>query len=169
MSASQVRDVRRLRIELPEKGVQATVRLLDDAAPEVCDLIWNALRDPLETHTAHACFDGEEVYCFLPPFGIRPPLQNQTMRPRPGEVMFFFAGENEFACTRDDRLSGGSSEVHELAFMYGETDLRHYYEEGFRGSLVGVIEEGLDAFAAECKGTLTTGRTALRVSRELSS
>lgn len=155
----------KLRVELPEKGVEAEVDLYADAAPQVCRLIWTALEQPLETMTAHACFDGQEVYCFLPPFEDVPPLENQTMRPKPGEVMFFYAGPNDYVCTRDDRLSGGSTSVYELAFMYGETDLRHFYEEGFRGSLVGHVTRGLGAFAAACANTLSQGRTRLRVSR----
>jgi hypothetical protein len=152
-------------VELPEQDVRAEVTLYSEAAPRVCSLIWESLERPLETQTSHACFDGQEIYCFLPPFGERPPLENQTMRPNPGEVMFFYAGPNDFVVTRDDRLSGGSSSVHELAFMYGETDLRHYYEEGLRGSLVGYVSAGQESFAEACARTLSEGRTALRISR----
>lgn len=154
----------RLLVELPTAGVRAEAALYTDAAPRLSALIWEALAHPLETTTAHACFDGQEVYCFLPPFAEKPALENQTMRPRPGEIMFFYAGPNDFVCTRDDRLSGATS-VYELAFMYGETDLRHFYEEGFRGSLVGQIDRNLDAFAAACARTLREGQTALRISR----
>jgi hypothetical protein len=155
-----------LRVALPEKGVQADVLMYTEAAPTVCRLIWEALPEPLQTSTAHACFDGHEVYCFLPPFPEAPPLQNQTMRPQIGEVMFFYAGPHDLACTRDDRLSGGTATVHELAFMYGETDIRHFVEEGFRGSLVGRIDQGLEEFAAACALTLSEGRTALTISRQ---
>ena len=155
----------KLTVELPEKNIRATARLLPDAAPGICPLIWEALAEPLETMTAHAAFDGEEIYCFLPPFSSAPPLENQTMRPRPGDLMFFFAAPNAFVCTRDSRLSGGAPAVYELAFMYGETDLRHFYEEGFRGSLVGRIEDGHEAFALACSETLRDGRTPLRISR----
>ncbi len=159
----------KLLVELPKYDVKAKVVLLSDAAPRVCSLIWEALKNPIETQTSHACFDGHEVYCFLPPFSQPPPLENTTMRPKPGDVMFFYAGPNEFVCTRDDRLSGGSTTVHELAFMYGETDLRYLYEEGFRGSLVGHICERLDAFADACLRTLSEGRTAMRISRDIES
>ncbi len=154
-----------LLIELPDKGVRATVRLLPEAAPGVCSRIWDSLAEPLETETSHAAFDGEEIYCFLPSFPTPPPLENQTMRPHPGDVMFSYAASNAFVCTRDSRLSGGASEVHELAFMYGETNLRHFYEEGFRGSLVGYMESGHAAFATACRETLVSGRTRLTVSR----
>ena len=127
--------------------------------------IYDALAEPLETHTSHACFDGHEVFCFLPPFPEAPPIENRTMRPLPGEVMFFHAAPNEFACMAEDRLSGGSGAVHELAFMYGDVDLRHFWEEGVHGSLVGRLTAGLDEFAAACRRTLDEGRTPLRISR----
>lgn len=155
----------KLLVELPERGVRAAPRPRTTRASRVTRLIYASLAQPLETHTAHACFDGHEVYCFLPPFSETPPLENRTMRPSPGEVMFFHAAPNAFAATADDRLSGGSPSVFELAFMYGEVDLRHYWEDGFHGSLVGRIEDGLEPFAAACGETLSQGRTALRISR----
>jgi hypothetical protein len=155
----------KLLVELPDVGVSATVALYIDAAPTVTRQIYQAVATPLETHTAHACFDGHEVYCFLPPFREVPPLENRTMRPRPGEVMFFHAPANAFAVTADDRLSGGLPSVYELAFMYGEVDLRHYWEEGFHGSLVGRMDDGAEAFARACASTLSEGRTALRLSQ----
>jgi hypothetical protein len=156
----------RLRFELPEAGVVARARLYERAAPNVTRLIYEALAEPLDTRTSHACFDGHEVYCFLPSFGVEPPLENRTMRPQAGELMFFYARQNEFACLADDRMTGGSDEVHELAIMYGDVDLRHFWEDGFHGSLVGRIDEGLDELSAACGRTLTEGSTALRVSRE---
>ncbi len=155
-----------LLVELPDAGVSATVRLLTEAAPRVTTAIYESLAEPLETRTSHACFDGHEIYCFLPPFVSRPPLENRTMRPKPGEVMFFFADDNEFAFLTDDRLTGGSEIVHELAFMYGEVDLRHYWEEGMHGSLVGYVSEGFEPFAEACGQTLSEGSTKLRVSRK---
>ena len=156
----------RLRVELSDRDVVAQVTLLKDAAPAVTAAIYEALAEPLETVTSHACFDGHEVYCFLPAFPEPPPLENRTIRPKPGEVMFFYAAPNAFVSTRDARLSGGSDAVHELAFIYGEVDLRHYWEEGFHGSLVGYVSDGLNEFANACAQTLWEGRTRLRISRE---
>lgn len=155
----------RLRLELTERGVEATIGLLNSAAPRLTQMIYDSLAEPLETHTSHACFDGHEVFCFLRPFPDIPPLENRTMRPSPGDVMFFFAVENEFAFLADPRLSEGSPRVHELAFVYGEVDLRHFWEEGMHGSLVGRVEEGFDAFASACGETLERGRTQLRLTR----
>jgi len=155
----------RLRVELPDADVTAEATLYDRAAPRVCAAIYAALSTPLETHTSHACFDGHEVFCFLPPFPEAPPIENRTMRPEPGELMFFYAGPNEFASLASDRLTGGSDAVHELAFMYGEVDLRHFWEDGFHGSLVGRITTGLPQFAEACARTLSDGRTRLRLSQ----
>ena len=155
----------RLRVELPDKGVVAEAALYAQAAPTVCRAIYAALAEPLDTHTAHACFDGHEVFCFLPPFPQPPPIENRTMRPQAGELMFFYAAPNEFACMAESRLTGGSAAIHELAFMYGDVDLRHFWEDGLHGSLVGRIDRGLDDFAAACASTLVDGRTRLRLSQ----
>ena len=155
----------KLRVELPDKSVRAEAILYNHAAPTVCQAIWDSLGEPLDTHTSHACFDGHEVFCFLPPFPQRPPIENRTMRPQVGELMFFYAAPNEFACMAESRLTGGSTAIHELAFMYGDVDLRHFWEDGLHGSLVGRIQTGLDEFAAACASTLVDGRTRLRLSR----
>lgn len=151
----------RLQVELPDLGVIAGVQLYARAAPTVSKLVYDSLKEPLHTQTSHACFDGHEMYCFLPPFAVTPPLENRTIRPRPGEIVFFHASPNEFACLADSRLTGGADAVHELAFMYGEVDLRHYWEEGFHGSLVGCVDTALEAFADACRRTLDEGRTTL--------
>jgi hypothetical protein len=155
----------KLLVELPDAGVNAEVALLHDAAPTVCRAIYESLAEPLHTHTAHACFDGHEVFCFLQPFPEPPPIENRTMRPQPGDVMFFYAAPNQFACMAEDRLNGGSEAVHELAFMYGEVDLRHFWEDGLHGSLVGRITSGLPEFARACTRTLIDGQTPLRISQ----
>lgn len=55
--------------------------------------------------------------------------------------------------------------MHEMAFMYGDVDLRHFWEEGVHGSLVGRITSSLDAFAEACRSTLHEGSTQIRISR----
>ena len=154
-----------LRVELPQMGVDARVTLYSRAAPCICQGIFDALAQPLQTHTSHACFDGHEVFCFLPAFAQAPPLENRTMRPLAGEVMFFYAAPGAFSFMGETRLTGGEDAICELAFMYGEVDLRHFWEEGLHGSLVGRVTVGLDEFAAACARTLSEGSTPLRISR----
>lgn len=155
-----------LTVELPEAGVTATLELYWERAPSVCQAIYDVLERPLDTVTAHACFDGHEVFCFLPDMADVPPIENRTMRPRPGEVMFFYAGTNDFAVLEADRLSPGTGPMFELAFMYGEVDLRHLWEEGLHGSLVGRVTTNFPEFAAAAGRTLRDGTTTIRLSRE---
>ncbi len=154
-----------LTLELPEAAVAASLTLYHERAPRVCQAVWDALEVPLETRTSHACFDGHEIFCFLPSMVVVPPIENRTMRPRPGEVMFFHAAKNDFAVLDSDRLAPGAGPMYELAFMYGEVDLRHLWEEGLHGSLIGRISTNFEQFAAAAARTLNSGATALRISR----
>jgi len=160
----------RLTIELPLLSVSAAATLYPKAAPNVVPFVWEALKDPLETQTSHACFDGHEVYCFLECEGRAPEAENMTIRPRPGDIVYFFAPAGKFAAVNaDQRLAGATPDVHELAFMYGEVDLRHYWEEGWVGSVIGHVDVGLNEFAAACLRTLNQGRTTIRISRAVAS
>ena len=153
----------RLQVELPEVAVTCSATLYEAAAPRVTAWLAVALATPFSARTRHACFDGHEVFCLLPGSDDLP-LENRTMRPRPGEIMFFHAAENEFAFLSDDRLTAGAPRVYEVAFCYGEVDLRHYWEEGMHGSLIGVVDDNLDDFAAACLQTLDTGATSIVLS-----
>lgn len=156
-----------LKIELPDFEVTATLELYSERAPRVCQAIYDSLAVPLETRTQHACFDGHEIYCFLPEMAEPPPIENRTMRPRPGEVMFFHAAKNDFAVLDSDRLAPGQGPMFELALIYGEVDLRHLWEEGLHGSLVGRVTTNFAAFAEAAGRTLNEGATALRISRDV--
>lgn len=156
----------RLSIELPQYDVRAEAQLYEAAAPHAAPFVWNALEEPLLTQTSHACFDGHEVYCFLETTATAPAPENMTIRPQVGDLVYFHAPAGKFAAVNADaRLSGTTPDVHELAFMYGEVDLRHYWEEGWVGSIVGHVDVGFDAFAAACGRTLDEGRTDLRIAR----
>ncbi|MGH7484524.1 MAG: DUF3830 family protein [bacterium] len=157
----------RLRIELPDVGVDAGALLYGDAAPNVTRLIYRSLATPLHTHTSHACFSGHQIFCFLQPFAETPPIENRTMRPQPGEIMFFHARPNELALMQEERLTGSSEGMYELAFNYSEVDLRHFTEEGLHGSLVGRVDRSVEAFAKACAATLIDGGISMRLSQEL--
>lgn len=151
-------------VELPDVGVTASLLLYSADAPTSTSAILRALEQPLETSTSHACFDGHEIFCFLPPLPERPPLENRTLRPVPGEVMLFYADAHEFACLADARLTAGAFPMWELAFMYDRVDLRYLDEEGLHGALVGRIDVGFEEFAKACRATLQGGSTSLRLS-----
>jgi hypothetical protein len=153
--------LRELAVSLPEYEVQAVVRLHGISSPVLTGLIWESLEEPFEASTGHAAFDGEELFCYIPPFTrdgepVIPPVEDWTMWPKPGDLVFFHRGQNERT---------GRAPLYELAFMYGETDLRHYYETGLRGSVVGHMSEGHEAFAKACAATRTKGQTRIVIAR----
>ncbi|AIT82271.1 hypothetical protein JI59_22445 (plasmid) [Novosphingobium pentaromativorans US6-1] len=87
------------------------------------------------------------------------------MRPAVGEVMFFGAEPRKFAALNDNRLIGQTEALFEMAFMYGQVDLRHFWEEGLHGSIIGQIDQNFEAFASACLATLNAGATAITISR----
>jgi hypothetical protein len=154
-----------LTISLPKYTVNAVVRLHLESSPVLTRLIWEMLEHPLEAPTGHAAYDGEELFCYVPPFTkagqrVDPPIEDWTMWPRPGDLVFFHRGRNERT---------GSGPIYELAFMYGETDLRHHYETGLPGSLIGHMTEGHEPFAKACAATRVEGQTTIIVARKVPS
>jgi Protein of unknown function (DUF3830) len=157
-----------LKIELPDKAVAAYARILVDRVPEFVEWLEHAIADGFRTRTSHACFDGHEVFCLLPGERVIP-LKNRTTHAHPGDVLFFQARSDEYAFLAQTRLSGGSQLVNEIAFCYGDVDLRHFCDQGMIGSLIGRIEEGLEPFALACSRTLNEGATSLLLTLERSS
>jgi hypothetical protein len=152
---------RELAVGLPDYGVEAVVRLHQRSSPGLTALVWNALERPFESVTGHAAFDGEEIFCFLPTImengqPVEPPVEDWTMWPKPGDLMFFHRRVNERT---------GREPTYELAFMYGETDLRHYYETGLPGCVIGHFVEGHDAFTQAAIATRKHGQTKIVISR----
>jgi hypothetical protein len=159
----------RLKVEVPEAGIEAIVSLHNQFAPTVCSAVFESIAVPLETPAIHACFGGHQVHCFLPGFSEAPPVENSTLRPVPGDVMFFYAARNAYAWMHEERplLGPGSpgAAVCQLAFVYGTVDLQHAAVDGWYGSLVGHVTIGLEDFADVCARTLNYGSTPLRLSQ----
>jgi hypothetical protein len=151
-----------LKIDLCEKAVVAYARILVDRVPEFAEWLERTIADGFRTRTSHACFDGHEVFCLLPGDRVIP-LKNRTTLAQPGDVLFFQARSDEYTFLAQTRLGGGFELVNEIAFCYGDVDLRHFCDQGMIGSLVGRIEEGLDPFAFACARTLNEGATGLRL------
>ncbi len=85
----------------PKRKVRITARLLEDLAPRTCDAVWSVLgesEDPgsvrswpekgLVRNARHA---GPELFLLIPKAKKKPPIENQTFRPIPGDVMFVIA------------------------------------------------------------------------------
>jgi hypothetical protein len=162
---------RRISLEIPELGVSATVRMLTDRAPQTCQAIWEVLDEPVERRLIHTATTGPVVLFYdLPPIpNARDlPIENHTIYPRPGEILYFYQPWNGLRYLEDfdpEWLRSGQ-DVHELLFAYGAANLRFPTEDGWRGSVWGRIESGLEDFANACRRMRMDGTKRIRLSRQ---
>ncbi len=160
----------RLGVSLPAFGVAATITLYERQAPAVCRAIYASLARPLETQTAHACFDGHAVYCYLRDFPDPPPVENSTMYPTPGDVMFYYAPPHAYAWMSQDQermVPGGvDAAVHEFSFIYGPVNLTHLMGDSFYGSLIGRVTTGFDELTEAFARTLREGSTPVAICQD---
>ncbi len=70
-------------------GESAVAEMLDEEAPETCQLVWDLL--PVTANAIHGMYSGAEVFVLLD----RPtpaPAENRTQLPLPGEILYFHDG-----------------------------------------------------------------------------
>ena len=94
--------------------------MLEDQAPKTCEAVWRAL--PQGGQAYHAKFAGNEVYTLVPAFADpEPGLENPTIMPIPGDLMYFYfpPGEVKFADVDDFADKVG---VIDLAVFYGRNN-----------------------------------------------
>ena len=162
---------RKISLAIPELKVEATVRLLTDLAPLTCEAIWNVLAEPVERRLIHTTVTGSVVFFYdLPPLaGARElPLENHTIYPKAGEILYFFQPWNGLRdlADLDPSWRRPGDDVHEVFFAYGEANLRLPMENGWRGSVWGEIEDGLDDFARACRWMRMEGTKRITLSRQ---
>jgi hypothetical protein len=89
---------REIEFIFPKRKTRISARLLDDLAPQTCKAIWSILgtsEDPSSVRhwpekglMRNARYAGPELFVLIPMTGRQPPIENQTFRPIPGDVMF---------------------------------------------------------------------------------
>lgn len=150
--------VRRIEVRLEKRGVSCVARLLDEEAPETADAVWNAL--PVTSPAYHAKYASNEVYCLIPPFdGDQPGLENSTVTPIPGDLVYFYfeIGHLSHAFRRANGFEGLPGVV-DLAIFYGRNNLLLNPATGFvPGNVFATIEENLEGMAAACQDVWVNG------------
>jgi hypothetical protein len=140
-----------IEVRLEKRGVACVARLLDESAPRTCAAIWDGL--PLGGDAYHAKYARNEIYTLVPPFASQaPPLENPTVTPIPGDLVYFtFApwqlspASHGYATTQ---ASAEQTATIDLALFYGRNNLLLNPDFGFvPGSVYATISEGLDALA----------------------
>lgn len=143
---------RQIRISLEKRGVSCVARLLDDLAPRTTQAIWDAL--PLGGEAFHAKYARNEIYTLVPAFAHpEPGLENPTITPIPGDVVYFSFEPWQLAAPTHgyagSERPGETERVVDLALFYARNNLLLNPDYGFvPGTVYATIEEGLDAMAA---------------------
>jgi hypothetical protein len=153
---------RRIELTFPASGVSAIATLLDEDAPAVCDAMWAALAVPIEGEVTHAMASGEEVMLNLPEANrrfdpARLPIQNATIHPRPGDILWTYLPPYYMKDYRDG--------LWDFIVVYGQAVLASREVGPLICSRWAHIDEGLEAFAHEAARAFTDGRQPFHVRR----
>jgi Protein of unknown function (DUF3830) len=149
---------RLMEIRLEKRNVSCVARLLDDDAPLTAGLVWDAL--PLGGDAWHAKYAMNEVYCYVPPInGAGPGLENPTVAPVPGDVVYFYFPKGHLARRlREERGIDHLPGVVDLAVFYGRHNFLFNLATGFvPGNVYATVVENLPAFASGCHDVWRSG------------
>jgi hypothetical protein len=146
-----------MRITLDTRGVSCLARLLDDDAPRTCDAIWDSL--PLSNEVWHAKYASNEIYCLVPPLDQEPGLENPTLTPIPGDVIYFSFPAGQFLRSfRIDRNIEGHDSIVDLAVFYGRNNFLWDPSVGpVPGNVYASIVEGFEDFVEACNDVYRNG------------
>lgn len=141
---------RSIEITLTRRQVRCRAVLLDDLAPRTCTALWDAL--PLEGPAYHAKYARNEVYALVPAFGEDPGVENPTITPIPGDLVFFSFHAWQLTASSHgygpESPSKSGQRTVDLALFYARNNLLLNPDFGFvPGNVFGAIDEGLPDFA----------------------
>lgn len=150
---------RRLKLTFLSTGEAVYADLLDNEAPEMCNLVWNRL--PEEQKAIHGMYSGAELFVLIadaPPS----PGENLVQLPLPGELLYFY-DEGRGAV-------GARKPVGEICIVYGRgVVLRAHEGVPTQASLFARIpgdwKHDWNPFAQACRRCRWEGPQVLRIER----
>lgn len=161
---------RRIKITLTKRNVSCVATLMDDVAPRTCQIVWDSL--PLESQVHHAKYARNEIYTLVPSFGDSPELENTTITPITGDVVYFEFPKAQIATVShgyaNDQSAYRSEKTVDLALFYERNNLLLNPDIGFvPGNVFARIDEGLGEMAAAAQDLWRAGTIGetLRFSR----
>lgn len=140
-------------------GESVIAEMLENEAPQVCDLVWNML--PVESRTIHGMYSGAEVFVLLD--NPKPaPAENMVNLPLPGELLYFY-----------EDASGGlgrGGPIGEICLVYGRgVQLKAHEGIPTKAALFARIpgdwKYDWTAFAQACRKSRWEGPQLLRIER----
>jgi hypothetical protein len=153
---------RRLYLRFTKTRTQGIIDLYEENAPVTCATIWKALRKPIRVTVFHAMFAGPEIMTGLPKGAqsfdpTKIPAENQTVSPARGEMLWYYQGKNV--------MKGLTDELWELGMFYDHGG-RTFGPLGWTPvNILGIMREGIDAVADECRGIRMAGAKEVEIGR----
>jgi hypothetical protein len=147
---------RKIEIRLEKRRVRCTAQLLEDLAPKTCEVLWGAL--PQGGDAFHAKYASNEVYTLVPPFAAAEPgLENPTMTPIAGDLLYFFFPPGMVALP-DIKDTAYKSGIVDLAIFYGRDNFLFSPTMGpTPGTRFGTITENLEEMMEACANVWREG------------
>jgi hypothetical protein len=149
---------RYMQITLEKRAVSCVARLLDEDATQTADIVWDAL--PISADAWHAKYAMNEIYCMVGPLrGAEPGLENSTMAPIPGDIVYFYFPKGHLARSfREEKGVDAFEGVVDLAVFYGRNNFLFNPATGpVPGNVYATIVENFEAFAAACHDVWRSG------------
>ncbi len=150
---------RQVKLSFPNTGESVLAELLDDEAPNVCELVWNML--PVETKAIHGMYSGFEVFVMVD----KPqpaPAENMVQLPLPGELLYFYDPSTGAV--------GAKKPVGEIVFAYGRGVVLRAHEGvpthcALFGRVTGDWKYDWTEFAKACRRCRWEGPQVLKIER----
>lgn len=150
---------RQLRLTFPASGETVLAELLDDEAPQVCQLVWAML--PVETKAIHGMYSGFEVFAMVEKPQPAPP-ENLVQLPLPGELLYFY--------DPGTGATGAKKPVGEIVLVYGRGVTLRAHEGvpthcALFARIPGDWKYAWPKIAQECRKVRWEGPQVLRIER----
>jgi uncharacterized protein DUF3830 len=138
---------RRIELSLQQKKVRAVATLLEEEAPRTCAALWELL--PINGDTFHAKWAGRELYTLVPPPKVGPGVENATIMPIPGDLLYFDVSPDSIDIPIAMRKAHPQGLV-DIAVFYGRNSFLLSPQGFMPGNLFATITEGLADYAKAC-------------------
>lgn len=145
---------RHIEITIVHRGVKAVAKLMDEEAPKTCAAVWNEL--PAEGEVYHGKWAGKELYTLIPPLSTDPGLENATITPIPGDVMYAPVSPSSIDVPVSLRKASPQGWA-DLMIFYGRNSLLLGPDGFMPGNLFATIVDNFERFAEECAWLFRNG------------
>ena len=155
--------MREITLRLERIQVLAHCLLLEDEAPKIAEIVWNAL--PISGPAFHAKWANNEVYTLVPPLvDEEPDLENGTVFPIPGDLLYFSIPPGHPIPGGNDRHTQIGSV--DIALFYGRDNYLLGPSGHFPGSRFAEVRQGLQEIAEACNHLWRSGHVSERLTLE---